>query len=113
MSIASAGLRDGTEFEQFVMRMRRTAAVAVVNDLGQVLLRWRHRFIINRWGWEKPGGYVGQAEDPAAAAREVEEETGWRLSDPARAGIDVPAHDRKCRLTPGSLCCTPDKRRGL
>ena len=82
MSIASAGLRDGTEFEQFVMRMRRTAAVAVVNDLGQVLLRWRHRFITGRCGWEMPG-------------------------------IHVPAHDRKCRLTPGSLCCTPDKRRGL
>ncbi len=80
MSIASAGLRDGTEFGQFVVRMRRTAAIAVVNDLGQVLLRWRHRFIINRWGREMPGGYAGQAEDPAAAAREAGEETGWRLS---------------------------------
>ena len=31
--------------------------------------------------WELPGGYVDQAEDPAAAAaRVVEEETGWRPS---------------------------------
>ena len=31
--------------------------------------------------WELPGEYVDQAEDPAAAAaREVEEETGWRPS---------------------------------
>ena len=67
-------------FEQYVMRMRRTATTAVVNDLGQVLLMWRHRFIIDRWVWEMPGAYVDQAEDPAAAAaREVEEETGWRL----------------------------------
>jgi 8-oxo-dGTP pyrophosphatase MutT (NUDIX family) len=68
-------------------------------------------------GWnrvrEMPGGYAGQAGDPAAAAREAREETGWRLPDPARAGIDVTAHDRKCRLTPGSVCCTPDKGRGL
>src|SRR2546422_4107385 len=44
-----------------------------------VLMMWRHRFIIDRWVWELPGGYVDPNEDPAVtAAREVEEETGWR-----------------------------------
>jgi 8-oxo-dGDP phosphatase len=78
LSIASVGLPDGTEFEQYVMRMRRTATTVVLDDQDRVLLMWRHRFIVGRWVWELPGGYVDQAEDPA---REVEEETGWRPLD--------------------------------
>lgn len=78
LSIVEIELPDGVTFEQYVLRLRKGAIVAVVNG-GKVLMMWRHRFVIDRWVWELPGGYVDEAEDPSVtAAREVEEETGWR-----------------------------------
>jgi 8-oxo-dGTP pyrophosphatase MutT (NUDIX family) len=60
--------------------MRRCAMTVVLDDAGErVLMMRRHRFIVDRWVWELPGGYADEGEDSAAAAaREVEEETGWR-----------------------------------
>ena len=80
LSIASVELPDGKQFEQYVFRMPRCAMTAVLDETGeQILLIWRHRFIVDRWDWEVPGGYVDSGENGlAAAAREVEEETGWR-----------------------------------
>jgi 8-oxo-dGTP pyrophosphatase MutT (NUDIX family) len=79
LSIADVELPDGVRFEQYVLRIPMAAMVVVVDDAKRVLMMRRHRFIIDRWVWELPGGYVDSDEDPAvAAAREVEEETGWR-----------------------------------
>ena len=66
-------------FKQYVFRMRRCAMTVVLVDAGELLLLMRrHRFIVDRWVWELPGGSVDDGEDScAAAAREVEEETGW------------------------------------
>jgi 8-oxo-dGTP pyrophosphatase MutT (NUDIX family) len=79
VTIALVELPNGVKFEQYVIRMPRAAMVVVLDEDDRVLLLRRHRFIIDRWVWELPGGYVDVGEDPAAtASREVEEETGWR-----------------------------------
>jgi 8-oxo-dGTP pyrophosphatase MutT (NUDIX family) len=78
LSIAAVELPDGVRFEQYVLRIPKASMVAVVNE-DSILMMRRHRFIIDRWVWELPGGYVDPGEDPLlAAAREAEEETGWR-----------------------------------
>jgi 8-oxo-dGTP pyrophosphatase MutT (NUDIX family) len=80
VGLADVELPDGTQFTQYVFRMRRCAMTVVLDDAGsRILLMRRHRFIVDRWVWELPGGYVDDGEDgEAAAAREAEEETGWR-----------------------------------
>jgi 8-oxo-dGTP pyrophosphatase MutT (NUDIX family) len=81
LSVAHVELPDGVHFEQYVLRMPKAAIAVVLDDAGErVLMIWRHRFVPDLWTWELPGGYVDSNEDPAVtAAREVEEETGWRV----------------------------------
>jgi 8-oxo-dGTP pyrophosphatase MutT (NUDIX family) len=80
LSIAQVELPDGVHFEQYVLRMPKAAMTVLLDDARErVLMIWRHRFVPDCWTWELPGGYVDPDEDPAVtAAREVEEETGWR-----------------------------------
>jgi 8-oxo-dGTP pyrophosphatase MutT (NUDIX family) len=76
--IADVELPGGHHLDHRLIRTRPGAGVVIAVD-GQVLLLWRHRFITDSWGYEIPLGKLDPGEDPAAgAAREAEEETGWR-----------------------------------
>jgi 8-oxo-dGDP phosphatase len=65
-----------------VVRLNRAVAVALLDRRDRVLLVRRHRFVQDRWGWELPGGSVDEDENPGeAAARELEEQTGYRAEE--------------------------------
>ena len=75
---ADVQLPDGRHLDHRIIHSAH-GAYAVMVRRKRVLLIWRHRFITDTWGWEIPGGGIDGAEEPVeAAAREAEEETGWR-----------------------------------
>ncbi|WP_344220528.1 NUDIX hydrolase [Kribbella sancticallisti] len=91
---------DGDRIDYHAVRLKHVAAVVLTDGGQRVLLMWRHRFLTDTWAWELPMGLIEADETPAeAAARELEEETGWRpeelhelvYSQPA-AGIMDSAH---------------------
>ena len=72
------GLPDSERIWRHVVRLHRSAAVVLTDGQDRVLLVWRHRFVQDRRGWELPGGPVDEGEEPSeAAARELEEQTGY------------------------------------
>lgn len=78
LRLVEVELPDGQRFSHHAVRVGPSAGTVVVVDK-RVLLLWRHRFITDTWGFEIPAGKAEEDEPPdRAAAREVEEETGWR-----------------------------------
>jgi 8-oxo-dGTP pyrophosphatase MutT (NUDIX family) len=77
--VADVELPDGQHLEHRLVHTRPGAGAVAINGDQKVLLLWRHRFITRTWGWEIPIGRIEEGESAVdAAAREFEEETGWR-----------------------------------
>jgi ADP-ribose pyrophosphatase YjhB (NUDIX family) len=81
LAVAEVSTPSGQRLTYDVVRARwDRAACLVVNDVDQVMLTWRHRFITDRWGWELPAGSVHRDEDVGTAvARRVEADCGWSI----------------------------------
>ncbi len=80
VGLADISQPSGHRFEHHTVTLPPAAIVVVLDDAGEkVLMAWRHRFVSDVWNWELPGGLLDPHETPAdTAAREVEEETGYR-----------------------------------
>ncbi|MEV4976497.1 NUDIX hydrolase [Streptomyces scopuliridis] len=75
---------DRARYEHHLIKLAPVAAAVLLDDANRVLLMWRHRFATDTWNWEIPSGIAEPDEDLAvAAAREVLEETGYRV-DPRK-----------------------------
>lgn len=58
-------------------------ACFAADHAGQVLLVRRHRFAIDRWGWELPTTALREGEDGlAAAVRVAHDDCGWAIEQP-------------------------------
>lgn len=70
---------NGQRFEHHVVRLSPVAIAFVIDERERVLTLWRYRFATDDWGYELLGGIVEDGEEPSStAAREIEEESGFR-----------------------------------
>lgn len=71
--------RDGTTAEREVVVHPGSAVILAVDGAGQLVLLRNERVSVGRALWELPAGTLEAGEEPAhCAARELEEESGYR-----------------------------------
>jgi len=63
VSLADVEPPGGDRFEHRVVRLDRMAIALIVNRRDQILMSWRHRFVVDQWGYELFGGLVEPGED--------------------------------------------------
>ena len=78
VSLVDVEVPGGLRYEHHAMSSKDAAGVLVHDPDRGVMLMWRHRFLVDQWGYEVPGGMIEPGETPEQAARrECIEEAGW------------------------------------
>lgn len=80
VGLADITVPSGERFEHHVVWLPPAAITLMLDDDNEhVLMSYRHRFVPDIWNYELPGGLLNEEEKPeTTAAREAEEETGFR-----------------------------------
>jgi 8-oxo-dGTP pyrophosphatase MutT (NUDIX family) len=79
LGLVDVAAPNGERWDYHVVHLGRVAVALIIDDHDRVLMLWRYRFITDQWGYELLGGLLDEGEDVAVtAAREAEEESGWR-----------------------------------
>ncbi len=79
LGLVDVGAPNGARWDYHVVHLGRIAIALIVDDQDRALMLWRYRFVTDQWGYELLGGLVDSGEDAGGtAARETEEESGWR-----------------------------------
>jgi ADP-ribose pyrophosphatase len=87
MAIVDAELPDGKRVELEIVEHPGAAAVVPFVDAERILLLRQYRFAAGGTIWEVPAGKLDPGESPeTCAARELEEETGYRAGRIVRTG---------------------------
>jgi ADP-ribose pyrophosphatase len=87
VTLDSIEFDDGTKATMEVVRHGGAAAVVPLTEAGRVILVRQFRYSVNGALWEIPAGRTDAQEDTrACAARELEEETGFRAASIEKIG---------------------------
>lgn len=93
LNLETVTLPNGITVELEVIRHPGAAAVVPMKDVNTVLLIRQYRYAAGGYIYEIPAGKLGSGEDPrACAARELEEELGYRAAsmDPLLSFFSTP-----------------------
>jgi ADP-ribose pyrophosphatase len=79
LRVDRVAIPGGGEAIREVVEFRGGGVIAALDDDGRVLLIRQYRYAVDRVLWELPAGILEPGEPPqVCAARELEEETGYR-----------------------------------
>lgn len=102
LRLVDVGAPNGERWDYHVVHLGRIAIALIVDVQDRALMLWRYRFVTQQWGYELLGGLVDTGEDAAeTAAREAEEESGWRP-------VGVPEHLVSFEPLPGQVTAPID-----